>query len=166
MSETGNEAGRAWLSMTVVAALVVGADQLSKAAIRSALSPGETRDLVLGVDLGHVTNDGIAFGLLDGAADAVVLAVTAGALILVSVWFAFAAAKPLVWLGAGLLVGGAIGNLVDRLRLDAVTDFIDPSFWPAFNLADVAITVGVVVLALVAIADGGDQARGPHVDAT
>jgi signal peptidase II len=56
-----------------------------------------------------------------------------------------------MWAGVGLLVGGALGNLIDRIRIDAVTDFIDPPLWPAFNVADVAITAGVVVLALAAL---------------
>ena len=60
---------------------------------------------------------------------------------------------PWLWLGVGLLAGGAIGNLVDRIRDGAVTDFIDPPLWPAFNLADVAITAGVVVIALTALRD-------------
>ena len=60
--------------------------------------------------------------------------------------------RPELWLGVGLLVGGAIGNLIDRLRLDAVTDFLDPPLWPAFNVADVSITLGVIVVALAALA--------------
>jgi signal peptidase II len=98
----------------------------------------------------RVGNSGIAFGLLDDGSDALVLAITLAALALVVVWFAFDSSRPGQWLGVGLLVGGAAGNLIDRLRLDAVTDFFDPPLWPAFNLADVSITAGVLVIAWVA----------------
>jgi len=53
-----------------------------------------------------------------------------------------------MWIAVGLLVGGALGNLIDRVRADAVTDFVDVLSWPPFNLADMAITLGVIALAL------------------
>ena len=136
--------------MLAVAGLVVAADQASKAAIVSGLEVGERVDLSLGVDLERVTNNGVAFGLLYDASDGIVLAVTLGALALVLGWFATDAARPQLWIGVGLLTGGALGNLADRVRDGAVTDFIDPPLWPAFNLADIAITAGVVVLVLTA----------------
>ena len=143
--------------MAAVALVVVALDQLAKGALRSALEPGEHRDLVLGFELSYVTNSGIAFGLLSEGANGVVLAVTLGALALVLGWFATDTTRPGLWLGVGLLVGGAIGNLIDRLRLDAVTDFIDPPLWPAFNVADVAITAGVVILVLSAFAPAAES---------
>ena len=112
---------------------------------------------MLGFELSYVTNSGIAFGLLSEGANGVVLAVTLGALALVLGWFATDTTRPGLWLGVGLLVGGAIGNLIDRLRLDAVTDFIDPPLWPAFNVADVAITAGVVILVLSAFAPAAES---------
>ena len=141
---------RRWLWMLAVAAIVVAIDQLVKAAVVSSLTLGEVRDLALGFDLTRVTNSGIAFGLLDEGGDAVVLAITGIALAVVIGWFAVDPSRPLLWLGVGLLVGGALGNLVDRIRLGSVTDFIDPPVWPAFNLADVAITIGVVIVVLAA----------------
>ena len=63
--------------------------------------------------------------------------------------FARHQAKPLIWLPVGLLVGGALGNIVDRIREGAVTDFLKIPWWPAFNLADVAITFGVLALLFV-----------------
>jgi signal peptidase II len=72
--------------------------------------------------------------------------VTVAALAALIAWFASDPARPAMWLAAGLLTGGALGNLADRLRDGAVTDFIDPPSWPAFNVADIAITLGVVVL--------------------
>jgi signal peptidase II len=115
------------------------------------MSPGERTDLILGFDLARVSNSGIAFGLLQDSSDLLVLAITATALALVIGWFALDSGRPGLWLGVGLLTGGAVGNLIDRLRLDAVTDFIDPPMWPAFNLADVAITLGVVAIAIAAL---------------
>ena len=82
------------------------------------------------------------------------LAVTIVALALVLVWFAVDPARPGLWLAVGLLAGGALGNLADRVRADAVTDFIDPPLWPTFNLADVAITLGAVALVLVSLGAG------------
>ncbi len=144
--------------MLAVCVAVVALDQLSKGALRGALEPGERRDLVLGFDLSYVTNEGIAFGLLSEGADEIVLAITALALALVVGWFAIDPNRPGLWLGVGLLVGGALGNLIDRLRLDGVTDFIDPPLWPAFNLADAAITIGVLILVLSALAPGEETA--------
>jgi signal peptidase II len=138
--------------MLAVAGLVIVLDQLTKGLITASLAPGERVHLGLGFELARVTNSGIAFGLLDEGGDALVLAITGGALVLVLGWFALEPRRPLLWLGVGLLVGGALGNLVDRIREGAVTDFIDPPLWPAFNLADVSITVGVVVIALAAFA--------------
>lgn len=151
----GSSAG--WLRMAAVALAVVAVDQVSKGALRAALEPGEHRDLVLGFELSYVTNSGIAFGLLSDGADGVVLAVTIAALALVVGWFATDPGRPNLWIGVGLLVGGAIGNLTDRLRHDAVTDFIDPPLWPSFNLADVAITLGVAVLVLSALAPAAER---------
>jgi signal peptidase II len=136
--------------MLAVAGLVIVLDQVTKGLITASLAPGEREHIGLGFELARVTNSGIAFGLLDEGGDALVLAITGGALVLVLGWFALEPRRPLLWLGVGLLVGGALGNLVDRIREGAVTDFIDPPLWPAFNLADVSITVGVVVIALAA----------------
>ena len=144
---------RGWLRMLAVAGIVVAIDQASKAAIVSELAPGERVDLALGFELARVANNGVAFGLLENARDGIVLAVTLVALGLVLAWFATNPGRPALWLGVGMLAGGALGNLADRIRDGAVTDFIDPPLWPAFNLADVAITGGVVILVLVAFGE-------------
>jgi signal peptidase II len=137
-------AGRAAL----VAAGTVAADQAVKALVRSTIERGEQVPLVLGVDLVNVRNTGIAFGLFaDGGVLLVVFAL--GALAALVAFFASHRDRPLVWLPTGLLIGGAAGNLIDRALEGAVTDFIDPPAWPAFNLADVAITLGVLALLYV-----------------
>jgi signal peptidase II len=144
-------AALAWTRALMVAGTVVLLDQASKAAITASLAPGEHVSLVLGFDLVRVTNRGIAFGLFGGGGG-VVLVVTAIALLLVLGWFARDPTHPGLWLAVGLLAGGALGNLADRVREDAVTDFLDPPLWPAFNLADVAITAGAIALVLIALA--------------
>jgi signal peptidase II len=129
----------------LVAVLAAAADQLSKALVRGAVEPGERIELVAGVDLVRVGNDGIAFGLLDGMGWWVTV-LAALAFVALMGYFLAHAQRPLLWLPLGLLAGGAIGNLIDRARDGFVTDFIDPPRWPAFNLADVEITIGVVML--------------------
>ena len=151
---------RQWLAMLAVAVIVVAIDQAAKAAVVSSLSIGETRNLALGFDLTRVTNSGIAFGLLDKGGDALVLAITGAALLVVVGWFAVDPTRPLLWLGVGLLVGGAIGNLIYRIRLGSVTDFLNPPVWPAFNLADVSITIGVLIVVLAAFGPSPEPAEG------
>lgn len=143
----------AWRALGATAAAVVVADQVTKAAVRARLEPGEMVDLMLGLSLVNVRNRGIAFGLLaDGGA--LLIVVTLAALVLLGAYFALHAERRGMWLATGFICGGAIGNLADRLREGAVTDFVDLPAWPAFNIADVAITVGVVLLLLFGLATG------------
>jgi signal peptidase II len=144
-------AARAWARAIALAATVVVLDQATKQLAAAALDSGESVSLVLGFELADVRNTGIAFGLLaDG--QGLVIAVTLAALVLVAVYFARDPARPGMWIAVGLLTGGAIGNLADRVREDEVIDFFDPPLWPAFNLADVAIVVGIVALLIVQLA--------------
>ena len=142
---------RNWLRMLAVGVVVIAVDQLIKGLVRGSLAPGERTDLALGVDLTRVMNSGIAFGLFSDGGDALVVAFTALALSLILGWFTLDTLRPGLWLGVGLLTGGALGNLADRVFDGAVTDFIDPPLWPAFNVADIAITTGVFVIALAAM---------------
>jgi signal peptidase II len=131
-----------------VAAATVAADQAVKALVRSTIDRGDAVDLFLGIKLVNVRNDGIAFGMLSGGgALLVIFAVAALAALLV--FFIRHRNRPLVWLPTGLLIGGAAGNLIDRTREGAVTDFLDFPLWPAFNVADMAITFGVLTLLYV-----------------
>jgi signal peptidase II len=132
----------------LIAAVTVAADQAVKALVRGTIARGDAVDLVLSVKLVNVRNRGIAFGLLsDGGVLLVVFALLA--LIALLIFFHRHRDRPLVWLPTGLLIGGAAGNLIDRTTEGAVTDFIDLPAWPAFNLADVAITLGVFALLYV-----------------
>lgn len=147
MRSGDGSAGRGWGAALVLALVVIAIDQLSKAIVRGALAPGERIDLIFGIDLALISNKGIAFGFL-GDGGPLVLIVTLVALAAMLAWFATAPSRQGLWVAVGLLIGGAVGNLIDRVRIDGVTDFIDPPLWPAFNLADVAITFGAIALVL------------------
>ncbi len=148
--------GRTSLAAAGAAAVVVALDQLTKALVRGGLELGERQDLVAGVKLVNVRNSGIAFGFLsDGGALLVVG--TAVALLALVFFFVTHTGRPLVWLPTGLLLGGAIGNLIDRARDGSVTDFVKFPHFPAFNVADMAITVGV--LALIYVLEGPPRRR-------
>ncbi|HVY78770.1 MAG TPA: signal peptidase II [Solirubrobacterales bacterium] len=138
---------RAWRLAGALCALVVILDQAAKALIEANLVPGEDVDVLGPLDLTLSHNSGVAFGLAAGGGTRLVL-VTALALAVVGYLFAREPTRPGMWLAAGLLAGGALGNLADRIRADAVTDYIAIGGWPAFNLADVAVTAGVLLLAL------------------
>jgi signal peptidase II len=142
--------GEAWRWALAACALVVAVDQGAKAAVLAGIARGQEVSLPLGFSLARVANHGVAFGFLGGGGPLVV-AVTIIALASVVGWFAFDPLRPALWLAVGLIGGGALGNLADRARTGAVTDFIDPPLWPAFNVADVAITVGALVLVAIAL---------------
>ena len=148
--------GRTTAAAVAVAAVVVAADQLTKALVRAELLLGERRDLFAGIDLVNVRNSGVAFGFLSGGGAPVVVG-TALALLALVVFFATHAGRPLVWIPTGLLLGGAVGNLVDRAREGSVTDFMKLPHFPAFNVADMAITFGV--LALIYVLEGPPRRR-------
>jgi signal peptidase II len=157
--------GRAWLKAALVMAVVIGLDQLTKAIVRAEIPRGSSEKFFLGINLVNVRNKGVAFGLLSGGG-AIVVLVIAVALCALVAYFATHADRPLLWLPTGLLLGGAAGNLVDRLRGDAVTDFIDLPLWPPFNLADMAITFGVLALLYTLEAPRARRRRGDAREAS
>jgi signal peptidase II len=132
----------------VVAVATVALDQGVKALVRTTIDPGDAVHLFLGIKLANVRNNGVAFGMFSGGGVLLVLFAIA-ALAALLVFFVRHRDRPLVWLPTGLLIGGAAGNLIDRVREGAVTDFIDFPAWPAFNVADIAITFGVLTLIYV-----------------
>lgn len=135
-----------WLRAALVLVLVVAADQLTKHAVNADIEQGEERKLLPGIDLVNARNHGVAFGFLPGSHIAITILI-AVALIALLVYFALHTREPLIWLPTGMLIGGAIGNVIDRLRAGSVTDFIKlPLGWPPFNLADMSITFGVLIL--------------------
>jgi signal peptidase II len=150
---------RAWALAGVLAAVVLIADQAAKAVIEAHLVIGEHVDVLgpLGLTLAH--NRGVAFGLAGGAGVPLIL-VTLVALGVVGYLFARDPARPGMWVAAGLLAGGAIGNLADRVRAGEVTDYVDLLSWPPFNLADMAITAGVLVLVYIYLRDAEREPEG------
>ncbi len=135
-----------WAGLAAVAVAAIVADQVTKHVVTSTLSLDQSEHVVGPLSIHHVQNSGIAFGLFSSAT-AIVTAVTAGAVIWMVVFFARSGARhPVLPAALGLLIGGSISNLVDRIRLHHVTDFIDLKWWPAFNLADSFIVVGVAIL--------------------
>lgn len=140
---------RPWVRAGLVTALVIAADQVVKALVRADIQRGESVDIIPGaLRLVHVHNEGVAFGALAGTG-LVVTVVIALALVALVGYFATHLELPLAWLPTGMLLGGAVGNIVDRIRAGSVTDFIKFPSWPAFNVADVCITLGVIILLVV-----------------
>ena len=149
-----------WLVLVVVAGAAVFADQLTKQVVGRTLGLGESVDILGPFQIHHVENSGIAFGLF-ASRTSVVIAVTAVAVCAMLVFFARSGRRhPVLPVALGLVLGGSIANLVDRVRLGHVTDFLDFVAWPAFNLADTFIVVGVAILfgALVL----GDRSHRMH----
>jgi len=143
-----------WLALLAVGGAAAAADQLTKHIVSSQLSLGE-KVVVLGpFSIHHVQNPGIAFGLF-ASATAIVTVLTAVAIVWMLVFFGRSGSRhPVLPVALGLVIGGSVSNLVDRIRLGHVTDFLDLRYWPAFNLADTFIVVGVgVLLAVLVLAD-------------
>lgn len=128
-----------------VAAVVVIIDQLTKHLVRSGIDQGDVDKLIPPVKLVHVRNTGVAFSLFSGGGT-LVLVFTLLALVVLVGYLSLRPERHLLWLPTGMLVGGAIGNLIDRISSGAVTDFIKLPAWPAFNVADMSITFGALVL--------------------
>ena len=145
-----------WLRLLVAVAVVIGLDQLSKQIAISAVERGDSVNVFLGLDITNTRNSGVAFGALQGSGTIVGVLIGLALLALIA-YFAVNAERPWLWLPAGMLLGGALGNLLDRAREGAVIDFIDPIAWPAFNLADSCIVVGVLVLLYVVELRPGEQ---------
>jgi signal peptidase II len=152
----GRGAARAWALAALVMAVVVVVDQITKHAVRESIVPGEERRFLPGIELVNTRNHGVAFGFLPGNHVGVTILISL-ALVVLLVYFALHATRRFIWLPTGMLMGGALGNIVDRLRDGSVTDFVKlPLGWPPFNLADASITVGIVILFLII-----DLARRP-----
>lgn len=137
---------RQWVALGLVAGAAVAADQGTKQLVGRRLDLGEETAALGPFSIHHVQNSGIAFGLFPTATTIVIL-LTAVAVAWMLVFFARSGARhPVLPVGLGLVLGGSLSNLLDRVRLGHVTDFLDLTFWPAFNLADTFIVVGVAVL--------------------
>jgi signal peptidase II len=148
-----------WLGLLAVAVAAVAADQATKQVVASELDFGDEVHVLGPFSLHHVQNSGIAFGLFQNST-AVVTLLTAVAVAWMIWFFARSGARhPVLPTALGLLVGGSVSNLTDRLRLGHVTDFLDVGWWPAFNLADTFICVGVAILLVTLVL--ADRPRPP-----
>jgi signal peptidase II len=155
VAERSLAAGRwQWLGLIAVAAAAVVGDQATKHLVTSQVRLDESVHVLGPLDIHRVQNSGIAFGLFSSATSIVTFA-TALALGWMLVFFARSGARhPVLPAALGLLIGGSASNLVDRVRLGHVTDFLDLGWWPAFNLADSFIVIGVaILLAALVVAD-------------
>jgi signal peptidase II len=141
-------AGITTLRAAGVAVAVVVVDQVTKAIVRHSIGPFETVHVLPGFKLIDTRNSGVAFSVFSNGGPLVVIValLALGALL---AFFVTHLQRRLVWLPTGLLLGGAAGNLIDRVRDGAVTDFIKLPHWPAFNVADACITLGVLALVYV-----------------
>jgi signal peptidase II len=153
MRKVNHPQGR-WRSVVffLIGLLIVVADQLSKAWIRTNLLEGQSLFELGFFRITHIHNTGAAFGLFQG--QSFILTIIAIVVITIILVYAFVSYRYFPWqesrlgrLALCLLLGGTVGNLIDRLRLGYVTDFIDFGYWPAFNIADSAVTIGIIIFA-------------------
>ena len=150
-----------WASLSAVALAALAADQLTKAIVTSRLDLGDAVHVVGPFSIHHVTNSGIAFWLFASATPIVIL-LTALAVAWMLYFFARSGSRhPVLPVALGLVIGGSVSNLIDRVRLGHVTDFLDFTYWPAFNLADTFIVVGVAIL-LLALVSVDRSTGGPR----
>ena len=141
-----------WVGLGAIAAAAVVADQLTKQLVASALALDGQVHVLGAFSIHHVHNSGIAFGLFSSATP-VVIVLTTVAVAWMLLFFARSGARhPVLPAAVGLLIGGSVSNLVDRVRLGHVTDFLDLRYWPAFNLADSFIVAGVAILLFALVA--------------
>jgi signal peptidase II len=149
-----------WASLVAVALAALGADQLTKAIVTGELGLNEEAHVVGPFSIHHVQNSGIAFGFFSSATSLVIL-LTGVAVVWMIYFFARSGSRHAVLpVALGLVIGGSVSNLIDRVRLGHVTDFLDFTYWPAFNLADTFIVVGVAILLLALVAV--DRSSGPR----
>lgn len=127
---------------------MIALDQLTKHTLGTSIRPGQVRHILPGLTFVYERNTGVAFSFLAGTG-ALVYAVTAAALVALVSFLLSRPERRLLWLPTGMLVGGATGNLIDRLALGSVIDFIKLPDWPAFNLADSSITIGLIILVVL-----------------
>jgi signal peptidase II len=135
-----------WAALAAVALAAIASDQATKHVVSSSLQLGDRAHVIGPFAIHHVQNSGIAFGLF-ASATPVVIFLTALAVGWMLLFFSRSARRhPVLPPALGLVIGGSVSNLADRVRLGHVTDFLDFRYWPAFNLADTFIVLGVAIL--------------------
>lgn len=149
-----------WIGLGSIVVAALAADQLTKRLVSARVGLDQETHVLGPLSIHHVQNSGIAFGLFASATSLVIM--LTGLAVAWMLWF-FArsgARHPILPVALGLVIGGSVSNLVDRIRLGHVTDFLDLRFWPAFNLADTFIVVGVGILLYALVAS--DREHGRH----
>ena len=150
-----------WFGLAAVALAAVTADQLTKHLVASEVPLDDEVQVVGPLSIHHVQNSGIAFGFFASATAAVIVLTTIAVGWMIGYFARSGARHPLLPVAVGLLLGGSASNLADRVRLGHVTDFLDFRYWPAFNLADSFIVIGVgMLLAALIAADRGPRRSG------
>jgi signal peptidase II len=156
VKSTRSQRAVAFGRVAVLVVVVLISDQVTKHAVIADIPAGTSQKFLPAVNLVHIHNSGVAFGFFAGGG-AIVLVLTLTALAALVVYFLRRPTRPWLWLPTGLLVGGAVGNLIDRLAHGYVTDFVKLPAWPAFNISDMAITFGV--LSLLYVLEGAPSRR-------
>jgi signal peptidase II len=155
-----------WIGLAAVALAALGADQLTKTVVSDHLGIDDQIHVLGPFSIHHVQNSGIAFGLFSSATAAVIV-LTSLAVGWMLLFFARSGSRhPILPAALGLVIGGSLSNLIDRVRLGHVTDFLDFRYWPAFNLADSFIVIGVVVLFVVLLFTDREPRRRRITDAS
>jgi len=151
-----------WLGLLAVGLTAVAADQLTKHIVTGHLALDDGVHVIGPFWIHHVQNSGIAFGLFSSATAVVIVLTGIAVAWMLLFFFRSGGRHPVLPVALGLVIGGSVSNLLDRVRLGYVTDFIDLRYWPAFNLADSFIVIGVAILlgALVAADRGPRRPRG------
>lgn len=135
------------MTLILITILVFFGDRVSKFLVQRNLSPGESYPLVDNVlSLTHLRNPGAFFGLLSGEA-ALIVSLNFGIIVLVTIiWLKVVRGQWQYEVGLGMILGGTLGNLWDRIGNGVVIDFVDFHLWPVFNLADVFLCIGVGII--------------------
>jgi signal peptidase II len=155
-----------WVGLVAVAGAALLADQLTKLIVSDHLTLDEGVHVLGPFSIHHVQNSGIAFGLFSSATF-VVIGLTAIAVGWMLFFFARSGARhPVLPAALGLVIGGSVSNLIDRVRLGHVTDFLDFKYWPAFNLADSFIVIGVAILFITLLFTDREPRRRHVTDAS
>jgi len=155
-----------WLGLVAIAVAALAADQLTKRIVTQHIALDDGVNVIGPFSIHHVQNSGIAFGLF-ASATPVVTVLTALAVAWMLLFFGRSGSRhPVLPVALGLLIGGSTSNLLDRIRLGHVTDFLDFRWWPAFNLADSFIVVGVAILFLTFVSVDREPRRRPDAPPT
>lgn len=140
-----------WVVFAVAALGALAVDLATKRLVQGLLHLGQQEPILGPFRLLHVANDGVAFGLLSGRQSLIIPAASLALLAILA--YVFLDRRPIAAVAGGLMAGGALGNLLERIVNGHVTDFLDVPYWPTFNLADSFIAIGVALMALTLVLD-------------